>query len=89
MLNTIRDIIAVECYILNNKDLFQHFYSNKEEIESIVGNTLDWRELPERKASRILIENKVNLKDTNHWESQFDWMKEMGIKFYKAFKSVE
>lgn len=89
LLNTIRDIIAVECYILNNKDLFQHFYSNKEEIESIVGNTLDWRELPERKASRILIEKKVNLKDTNHWESQFDWMKEMGIKFYKAFKSVE
>lgn len=89
LLNTVRNVITVECYITNNKDMFHQFYSNKEKIESIVGTTLDWRELPERKASRILIEKQVNLKDKNQWEKQFDWMKEMGIKFYKAFKSVE
>lgn len=89
LLNTVKDIIAVECYISNNKDLFHQFYSNKEKIENIIGSPLDWRELPERKASRILIEKKVNLKDKNHWKSQFNWMKEMGIKFNKAFKSVE
>lgn len=89
LLNTVKDIIAVECYISNNKDLFQQFYSNKGEIENIIGIELDWRELPERKASRILIENKVDLRNKNEWEAQFDWMKEMGIKFYKAFKSVE
>lgn len=89
LINTVKNIITVECYISNNKDLFNQFYSNKVKIESIVETLLDWRELPEKKASRILIEKKVNLKDKNQWKNQFEWMKEMGIKFYKAFKSVE
>lgn len=89
LLNTVKENIAVDCYISNNKDLFQHFYSNKEKIESIIGHSLDWRELPERKASRILIEKHVNLKDKNEWVNQFKWLKEMGINFYKAFKAAE
>lgn len=89
LLNTVRDIIAVECYISNNKDLFHQFFANKEKIESVIGDTLDWRELPDKKASRILIEKEVNLKDKSSWESQFYWMKEKGIKFYEAFKSIE
>ncbi|MCF6464752.1 DUF4268 domain-containing protein [Clostridium sp. Cult2] len=89
LLNTVRNIITVECYIPNNKDLFHQFYSSKEKIENIIGIELDWRELPERKASRILVEKKVNLKDRNQWEKQFNWMREIGIKFYDAFKSFE
>lgn len=89
LLNTVRNVITVECNIPNNKDLFNHFYSNKEKIESIVGTSLDWRELPEKKASRILLEKEVNLKDKDTWQNQFYWMKEIGIKFYEAFKSVE
>ena len=89
LLNTIRDIIAVECYIRDNKDLFRHFYSKKDKIESIIGEELDWRELPDKKASRIIIERKVDLKDKNNWKSQFEWMRGMGIKFYDAFKSYE
>lgn len=88
-MNTVKNIITVECYIYNDKDLFHQFYSNKEKVESIVETPLDWRELPEKKASRILLEKKVNLKDRSQWKKQFEWMKEMGIKFYKAFKSVE
>lgn len=89
LVNTVKNIITVECYIYNDKDLFHQFYSNKEKVESIVETPLDWRELPEKKASRILLEKKVNLKDRSQWKKQFEWMKEMGIKFYKAFKSVE
>lgn len=62
------------------------YYSNKTKIETAVGSTLDWKELPERKVSRISIEKEVNLKDRKQWESQFNWLKEMGIKFYEAFK---
>lgn len=89
LLNTIKNIITVECYISNNKNLFYQFYSKKDQIENIVGMELDWRELPERKASRILIEKQVNLKNENQWKEQFNWMIEMGIKFYDAFKSFE
>lgn len=54
-----------------------------------ISTQLDWRELPERKASRILIENEVDLKNETKWEEQFDWMMNLGIKFYHAFKSIE
>lgn len=89
ILNTNKNAITVECNIPDNKELFHKFQSNRENIESIIGSKLDWRELPEKKVSRILIEKEINLRDKNQWESQFNWMKEMGIRFHKAFKSVE
>ncbi len=89
LLNTVRDVIAVECHIHNNKELFEQFYSEKKEIESIIGEELDWRKLPDKKASRILIEKNVDLKNKSDWKNQFDWMRELGIKFYDAFKAFE
>lgn len=73
----------------DNKDLFKHFYSKKDEIESSIGEKLDWRELPDKKASRIILEKKVDLKNKDNWKSQFEWMREIGIKFYDAFRSYE
>ncbi len=89
LLNTLKNIIAVECYIRDNKDLYHQFYTKKEKIEEIIGVNLDWRELPDKKASRILIEKQVDLKNMEKWRKQFEWMQDMGIKFYDAFKSVE
>lgn len=89
LLNTVRDVVTVECYIRDNKDLFDQFYLQKEKIESVIEQELDWRRLPDKKASRILLEKKVDLKNKNDWERQFDWMREIGIKFYDAFKSSE
>lgn len=39
-----------------------------------VGSKFDWRELPERKASRIVIEKNVAFGDKNQWNAQFDWL---------------
>jgi len=89
LLNTKRNVITVSCYINNNKELYNYFYSHKEKVENIIGAELDWRELPDKKSSRILIEKSVDLKNEDRWIEQFDWMKEMGIKFYEAFKSLE
>ena len=89
LLNTVKDVIAVECYVRDNKDLFNHFYSKKDEIESIIVEGLDWRELPDKKASRIILEKQVDLKNKDNWKEQFEWMRERGIKFYDAFKSYE
>src|SRR5699024_7888873 len=89
LLHTLRNVIAVECYIRDNKDLYQQFYSHKENIELKIGESLDWRELPNKKANRISIEKDVELKSKNDWESQFNWMQEYGLKFYDAFKSYE
>ena len=50
------------------------------------GLNFDWRELPERKASRIVIEKNVTFGDKNQWNAQFDWIIDVMLKMKKAFK---
>ena len=82
-----RSTLAAEFYISKNKDLFRSLLDNKDAIESDAGLTFDWRELPERKASRIVIEKKsVDFDDKNQWNAHFDWIIEVMLKMKKAFK---
>lgn len=58
-----RNELDVELYISDDKEFFKSLFQNKDSIEADAGLTFDWRELPERKASRIVIEKSVNLCD--------------------------
>ena len=85
--------ICTECgfendttYINDDKELFRSLYERKAEIEADVGAELDWRELPEKKASRILIKRNANLTDEQEWPQQFDWVMDKLVKMKKAFK---
>ena len=68
------------------KELFKSIYVQKEDVEKIMGFALDWRELPERKASRIIIEKTADLDDQAAWPEQFDYIKDVCTKMKKAFK---
>jgi hypothetical protein len=81
-----RNELGVEFYINDDKELFKMVYSHKDEIEALIGLKLDWRELPEKKASRIVIEKKVDLDNRDKWPEQFDWAMDVSIKMKKAFK---
>ena len=78
--------MAVEFYIGNDKDLFHSLYEHRQKIEDECGLKLDWRELPHRKASRILFEKKFELSNTNQWNAQFAWVVDVMLKMKKAFK---
>ena len=78
--------IGVELYINDDKELFKSIYVHKEDVEKIMGFALDWRELPERKASRIIIEKPADLDDQAAWPEQFDYIKDVCTKMKKAFK---
>lgn len=78
--------VGVELYINDDKELFRSLYERKAEIEACVGAELDWRELPEKKASRILIKKDANLTDEQDWPQQFEWIMDKLIKMKKAFK---
>ena len=81
-----RNELYVELYISEDKDLFHSLFQNKGTIEADAGLTFDWRELPERKASRIVIDKSVTFSDKNQWNAQFDWLIDVMIKMKKAFK---
>ncbi|MDO4925911.1 MAG: DUF4268 domain-containing protein [Turicibacter sp.] len=81
-----RNELDVELYIRDDKELFHSLLQNKDLIESDAGLTFDWRELPERKASRIVIEKNVNFGDKNQWDDQFGWLIEVMLSMKKTFK---
>lgn len=81
-----RNAVSVELYISDDKSIFHKLLQNKADIENEIGCELDWRELPDKKASRIIIEKPVNLDAREEWNSQFDWIIDTCVRFKKAFK---
>ena len=81
-----RNELNVELYINDDKELFNFLFQNKDSIELDAGFSFDWRELPERKASRIVIEKCVCFDDKNQWTSQFEWLVQVMLNMKKAFK---
>jgi len=81
-----RNELDVELYINESKDLFHMLLQNKESIEEETGFEFDWRELPERKASRIVLTKPVDFGDKSQWGAQFTWIEDVMLKMKKAFK---
>lgn len=81
-----RKELNVELYIYDDKELFHFLYTKKDIIEEAASLQFDWRELPERKASKIIIEKKVDLDNPNDWPQQFEWIMDVCLKMKKAFK---
>ena len=81
-----RKAVDVELYIDDDKELFKSLFAHKDEIEKNMEMELEWKELPERKASRILIEKTVDLDDRATWPEQFDYIMDTCIKMKRAFK---
>lgn len=73
-------------YIGLGLKIVSRFYEKQNAIEQELGVTLDWRELPEKKASRIMLTRQVDFDNRSAWNAQFDWMMEMSLKFKKVFK---
>lgn len=81
-----RSVVGVEINIGDDKELFKTLLGHKDAIETETGIKFDWKELPQRKASRIVIENPVVFADRGSWESQFDWLIDTMLKMKKAFR---
>ena len=64
-----RKAVDVELYINDDKELFKSLFAHKDEIEKNMEMELEWKELPERKASRILIEKRLIWMTERHGRS--------------------
>lgn len=81
-----RSELNVELYIDDNKDLFRSLFRNKDKIEADAGLSFDWRELPDKKASRIIAVKTVDFDDRGQWAGQFDWAMDVLFRMKRAFK---
>ncbi len=78
-------LMTCELYINNSKDLFQKLIKKRDIIEREVGETLQWNELPKRKASRIKLIHTADLSNQDNWKEYFTWLKEKSEKFQNVF----
>ena len=88
-LNSRENRLAVEIYLSddNAKPHFHLLHKDKEAIEREVGESLDWMELPERKASRIIMmKNNTDPLDESLWEQHAQWFVEKLELFNTVFR---
>ena len=86
-INTQENNIGCEIYIRHSKDYYNYLLSNKEIIEAELGESLEWMELPNRKASRIKVVNDFNLENESEWTDAFRWLKEKAESFQTTFSN--
>ncbi len=82
--------VRCELYIPDSKELYQILYSNRGTIEDELNlsERLDWFELPNKKASRILIANGFAFNDSETWDAAFEWLVDTTIKFKRVFSKA-
>lgn len=83
--------MCVEIYIPDNKEMYRQLYKYKEEIETAVASshaTIEWMEMLDKAASRIVLKRYADTNDRALWPKQFslavEWalkMKELSTKY--------
>ncbi len=82
--NSRENLIGCEVYINKNRDLYNFLLDKKDEIESEIGEKIEWIAAPV--ASRIKIKKEVlGIFDQNQTEEYFDWLYKKAILFQKVF----
>ncbi len=65
---------------------FNLLFADKEAIEQEIGFELVWREMPEKKGSKITIYKDADAKDEESWGVQHAWLKETVENFDRVFR---
>jgi hypothetical protein len=81
--------IAVEVYMTgpDAKNHFKYLHADKYEIENEIGQPLDWREIPKKDASRILLlRPNSDIKDRTQWPIQLTWIADNLEKLNSTFR---
>nr|WP_321486216.1 DUF4268 domain-containing protein [uncultured Draconibacterium sp.] len=83
--------LRVSIYITNNKELFKSILSHKSEIETKYGLKFIWNNKPEKKASLISIEKRVNylINTIGNEEKSYKWLLESLLMMKNIFHTYK
>ena len=89
--NTREERLGVELY-LSGSDAKRHFanlLSQKDEIEAALGFALDWRELPDKTASRIVAWcSDASIEEESRWEEYQAWITERLVAMERVLRPL-
>lgn len=81
--------VGMEVYIDhdNSKSMFKQLLSQKEVIEGELKQALDWMELPDGHACRIIqVRTDSPLEDEAQWPAYFAWLEGAGLRMTEVFR---
>lgn len=81
--------VGMEVYIDhdNSKAMFKQLLAQKDAIESELKVKLDWQELPDGHACRILqVRPESPLENEAQWPTYFAWLEEAGLRMTDVFR---
>ncbi len=70
------------------KVVFRELFEQKDSIETAIGEPLDWREMPDKKASRIVVFKSADGYKEETWPEQFAWLRDKLEIFDKVFRPM-
>lgn len=77
--------VTVQIYINDNKELYTKLHGQKAQIEAALGFNLDWKELPDKKASRIIASHPGDILDPQQSQDLVVWMVKTADRFAQVF----
>jgi hypothetical protein len=82
-----REPTAVSCsfYIRHDKGLYARLLAHREEIETAVGATLEWRDIPENKSSQVILRHDGDWRDDAQAPQIAQWLVSTADKFAEVF----
>lgn len=86
--NTRDTRIGVELIMLGDdaKAHYHLLYAHKHDIETELGQAVDWQEKPEKQSSRIVVHwANCDPTDRGKWEEQHEWIWKQLEAFYRVF----
>jgi hypothetical protein len=83
--NSQKKYVGCELYIWSDSDLFKKLFSQKNQIEKELGIELQWMELPNATASRIIITYNGDPRDRSKWDEYKKWLVSTADLFSKVF----
>jgi len=70
-----------------NKEIFDIFFKQKDEIEAVVGEALTWEKMEDKMTSRIKLElSGVSYFENEDWNKMNDYLIESAMNIEKAFR---
>jgi len=90
-INSREDRLGIQIYISHeeSKSYFSQLKEQSKAIEAKLGFLLDWQELPESHACRIVIyKNEAQLSDESAWPGNFEWLTNTCLKMDQVFRPL-
>ena len=85
-LNINKEHVMIQFYIHNDIQLYKRLWEYKDIIEEQLGYKLEWRELPDKRASRImLLQPEYNLGDKSNDQTAIEAIYAIAKKFLEVF----